>query len=156
MITRQDVERLADFYSAEPSAVTFYFAPITPQDRSHRKEEIMIKDLIREQLRTLGNGTGRLKQDLEKVQQRARQLVIQSRNALVAHHDTLARIGLHLPDRFADGFTIQSQGLAFAKPDVRDIGLVGLGSFDFLYSIPCRLATGDVRAPYACVSGPRG
>jgi hypothetical protein len=71
MITRQDVERLADFYSADPSAVTFYFVPIVPQDRSHRKEEIIIKDLIKDRLRSLTNGAARLKQDLEKVQQRA-------------------------------------------------------------------------------------
>ncbi len=51
MITREVIRELADFQSAEGDAVTFYYQPNTPQDKSHRQEAIMVKDLVKEALR---------------------------------------------------------------------------------------------------------
>ena len=51
MITRETIRELADFQSSEGDAVTFYYQPNTPQDKSHRQEAIMVKDLVKEVLR---------------------------------------------------------------------------------------------------------
>jgi peptide subunit release factor 1 (eRF1) len=47
MISRDALRRLAEFQSPKDCAVTFYFQPAPPQDRSHRDEAILIKDLVR-------------------------------------------------------------------------------------------------------------
>ena len=46
MITRDDIRELANFHSPEGCAVTFYYQPTTPLNRSHRDETILIKDLL--------------------------------------------------------------------------------------------------------------
>lgn len=51
MITREEIRQLAQFESPKGSAITFYFQPQTPQDKSHRQEAILIKDMVREALR---------------------------------------------------------------------------------------------------------
>ncbi len=38
MITRDDIRELANFKSAEGCAVTFYYQPTTPLNKSHREE----------------------------------------------------------------------------------------------------------------------
>lgn len=71
MITREEIRQLAQFESPRASAITFYFQPQTPQDKSHRKEAIMIKDLVREALRKAersGNDTA-LRDDLQRILQ---------------------------------------------------------------------------------------
>ena len=73
-IRRQDVERLADFHAPNHNAVTFYFIPRTPQDNSHREEAIRLKDMLRNsELRETTKSHG-LKNDLDKIQQRAEEL----------------------------------------------------------------------------------
>ena len=47
MITRDDIRELASFHSPEACAVTFYFQPATPLNKSHREESIVLKDLVR-------------------------------------------------------------------------------------------------------------
>lgn len=49
MITREDIRELAQFQSAGGSgcALSFYFQPHTPQNKSHREEAILAKDLVR-------------------------------------------------------------------------------------------------------------
>ncbi|MGE5323932.1 MAG: hypothetical protein ACM3SW_13770 [Actinomycetota bacterium] len=71
MITREEIRQLAQFESPTASAITFYFQPQTPQDKSHRKEAIMIKDLVRDALRKAersGNDSA-LRDDLQRILQ---------------------------------------------------------------------------------------
>ncbi|HKF23302.1 MAG TPA: hypothetical protein VKE93_17140 [Candidatus Angelobacter sp.] len=71
MITREELRRLAQVESPAGCAISFYFQPRTPQDRSHREETILIKDLVREALRQAeraGNHHG-LREDLARVLQ---------------------------------------------------------------------------------------
>src|SRR5271169_6211964 len=51
MITRDDIRELANFHSPEGCAVTFYYQPTTPTNRSHRDETILVKDLVNNALR---------------------------------------------------------------------------------------------------------
>ncbi len=50
MITRDDIGELARFECAEGGAVSFYYQPSTPQNKSHREEAIRIKDLVKQAL----------------------------------------------------------------------------------------------------------
>ena len=47
MIARDEIRELANFHSPETCALTFYYQPSTPQDRSHRSESILVKDVLR-------------------------------------------------------------------------------------------------------------
>ena len=51
MITRDDIRELANFHSPEACAVTFYYQPATPLNKSHREDAILLKDLVRNALR---------------------------------------------------------------------------------------------------------
>jgi peptide subunit release factor 1 (eRF1) len=53
MITREDIRELAQFQSngEEACALSFYFQPRKPQNKSHREESILAKDLVRNALR---------------------------------------------------------------------------------------------------------
>ena len=51
MITKSDIRELANLHSPEGCAVTFYYQPTTPPNRSHRDETILVKDLINNALR---------------------------------------------------------------------------------------------------------
>jgi peptide subunit release factor 1 (eRF1) len=69
MISREELRQFAQIESSESGAISFYFQPQTPQDRSHREEAIMAKDLVREALRRAernGNHHG-LREDLRRV-----------------------------------------------------------------------------------------
>jgi peptide subunit release factor 1 (eRF1) len=71
MITREDIRELAQFHGhgQENCAVSFYFDPRTPLDRSHREEAILVKDLVRTALRDAekqGKNSG-LKADLDRI-----------------------------------------------------------------------------------------
>ena len=76
MISREELRQLAGFEVQHPSelAISFYFQPSTPQDKSHREEAILAKDLVRKTIQELQinelqfNGRNRLViEDLEKV-----------------------------------------------------------------------------------------
>lgn len=76
MITREELRQLAQVDCAGNSAVTFYFQPQTPQNKSHREEQIQVKDLVREALRAAeknGNKAS-LRADLRRIQDLAEQL----------------------------------------------------------------------------------
>ena len=49
MISREELRQLASFECRHPDelAISFYFKPSTPQDKSHREEGILAKDLVR-------------------------------------------------------------------------------------------------------------
>lgn len=51
MITRDDIRELANFHSPEGCAVTFYYQPTTPTNRSHRDEVILVKELVQNAIR---------------------------------------------------------------------------------------------------------
>jgi peptide chain release factor subunit 1 len=74
MMTREDIRELATFQFPEESwALSFYFQPQTPQNRSHREEAILAKDLVRNALREAEkNGrNGGLRADLDRIQEMA-------------------------------------------------------------------------------------
>jgi hypothetical protein len=48
MITRDDIGELARFDCGDSGAVSFYYQPSTPQNKSHREEAIRIKDLVKQ------------------------------------------------------------------------------------------------------------
>ena len=56
MITRDEIRELANFHSPETCALTFYYQPSTPQNRSHRDEFILVKDMVRSALREAEKG----------------------------------------------------------------------------------------------------
>lgn len=69
MITREEIRQLAEIESPATCAISFYFQPQTPQDKSHREEAILVKDLVRECLRKAernGNHAA-LREDLQKI-----------------------------------------------------------------------------------------
>jgi peptide subunit release factor 1 (eRF1) len=69
MITREEIRQLAQFESPAGCAISFYFQPHTPQNKSHREEAILVKDLVRDAMRKAernGNHAA-LREDLEKV-----------------------------------------------------------------------------------------
>jgi len=53
MISREDIRELAQFHANgdDGCALSFYFEPRTPQNKSHREETILAKDLVRKALR---------------------------------------------------------------------------------------------------------
>jgi peptide subunit release factor 1 (eRF1) len=69
MITRDDIRELANFKSPHGCAVTFYYQPATPLNKSHREEAILVKDLIRTALREAEKQgkNGSTRSDLEKI-----------------------------------------------------------------------------------------
>lgn len=58
MITREGIRELAQFhFDDEPGCtLSFYFQPRTPQNKSHREEAILAKDLVRGALREAEKG----------------------------------------------------------------------------------------------------
>ena len=70
MITRDDIRELANFHSPEGCAVTFYYQPTTPSNRSHRDEAIRVKDLVNGALRDAEKGGSKRKAagpDLQRI-----------------------------------------------------------------------------------------
>lgn len=68
MITRDALRELAEFHSPDSCAVSFYFKPVRPQDKAHKGEAILIKDLLRDALRAAErNGGAAARADLEKI-----------------------------------------------------------------------------------------
>jgi peptide subunit release factor 1 (eRF1) len=69
MITRDDIRELANFQSPEGCAVTFYYQPSTPLNKSHKEEVILVKDLIRNALRDAERHgkNGSTRSDLERI-----------------------------------------------------------------------------------------
>src|SRR5512133_1196028 len=70
MITRETIRELAAFESPENCAITFYYQPPMPKDKSHREESILVKDLVREALRDAERDGGKnecARRDLRRV-----------------------------------------------------------------------------------------
>jgi hypothetical protein len=78
MISREELRKLASFECRHPGelAISFYFKPTTPQDKSHREEGIVAKDVIRKTMQEL-QLSGRNREalsDLEQILQLAERL----------------------------------------------------------------------------------
>jgi peptide subunit release factor 1 (eRF1) len=71
MISREELRQLARFECQHENelAISFYYQPSTPQDKSHREEAILAKDLVRKTLQELQlNGRNRqATEDLERI-----------------------------------------------------------------------------------------
>jgi peptide subunit release factor 1 (eRF1) len=53
MITREQINELAQFEDQKSCALSFYFQPATPRNKAHKEEAILTKDLAREALRQI-------------------------------------------------------------------------------------------------------
>jgi len=78
MMSREELRELADFECRQPDefAISFYFEPGTPKDKSHREEAILAKDMVRRTLQELelnGRSRGAIS-DLERILQLAESL----------------------------------------------------------------------------------
>jgi len=71
MVHREEIRQLAQIESPSGCAISFYFKPETPQDKSHRQEQILIKDLVRDCLRRAERSRNHteLREDLGRVLQ---------------------------------------------------------------------------------------
>ena len=70
MVTREDIRELAQFQgNGADCAISFYFQPPKPRNKSHREEAILAKDLVRHALREAEkNGrNGCARADLQRV-----------------------------------------------------------------------------------------
>ncbi|HXM60799.1 MAG TPA: host attachment protein [Terriglobales bacterium] len=78
MITREDIRELAQFHTNgdEGWALSFYFEPRTPQNKSHREETILAKDLVRKALREADKNSknGSTRADLNRILEMAEDL----------------------------------------------------------------------------------
>ena len=71
-MTRDEIRELAAFQADETKgacALSFYFQPDPPQDRSHRREAIVAKDIVKQALKSAAAGgkNGSLHADLDRV-----------------------------------------------------------------------------------------
>jgi peptide subunit release factor 1 (eRF1) len=57
-MTREQIRDLAEFQDEDSSAISFYFQPVTPRNKAHKEDAILIKDLAREALRRMESGNG--------------------------------------------------------------------------------------------------
>jgi len=72
MMTRDEIRELASFQADEAKgacALSFYFQPDPPQDRSHRREAIVAKDIVKQALKSAAASgkNGSLHADLDRV-----------------------------------------------------------------------------------------
>lgn len=70
MITREEVRELAGFEAKSGErAVSFYFQPDTPQNKSHRAETILAKDLVRNAMKEAEKSgkNGSVRADLDRI-----------------------------------------------------------------------------------------
>jgi peptide subunit release factor 1 (eRF1) len=69
MITRENIGELAKFESPEGCALSFYYQPSTPQNKSHREEAILVKDLVRSALHDAEKAgrNGSTRSDLDRI-----------------------------------------------------------------------------------------
>ncbi len=88
MMTRDEIRELAAFQADESkgaSALSFYFQPDPPRDRSHRSEAIVAKDAVKQALKSAAaqGKNGSVHADLERIVEFATNLRGQSRGRAV-------------------------------------------------------------------------
>ena len=142
MISREEIRQLAQIESPSGCAISFYFQPETPQNKSHRQEAIMVKDLVRECLKRAernGNHVA-LREDLGKILQIAeglhgnhsrgkvifacreqeiwRELDVPPSPAVKIHHRLNARTAREVRDgSIAHGLVWDGDHMAFRVPN---------------------------------------
>lgn len=69
MITRENIRELANFQTGDGCAISFFYQPAPPKDKSHREEAILLKDLVRNALRDAEKQgkNGSAKADLDRI-----------------------------------------------------------------------------------------
>jgi len=72
MISRETLRQLAEIESKSGHAVSFFYQPPVARDKSHREEQILIKDLVRDATESLEkrgsrNGEHGLRTDLDRI-----------------------------------------------------------------------------------------
>jgi peptide subunit release factor 1 (eRF1) len=70
MITREEVRELAEFHGdGTDCAISFYFQPAPPSNRSHREQAILVKDLVHPALREVEKSgrNGSARTDLQQI-----------------------------------------------------------------------------------------
>ena len=65
MITREQIQELAQFEDQGACALSFYFQPTAPRNKAHKEETILTKDLAREALRRV-QSKSKNKEDKER------------------------------------------------------------------------------------------
>jgi len=88
MMTREEIRELAAFQADESkgaSALSFYFQPDPPQDRSHRSEGIVAKDVVKQALQSAAaqGKNGSVHADLDRIIDLATNLRGQARGKAV-------------------------------------------------------------------------
>lgn len=78
MITRENIVELAQFESPENCAVSFYFQPEVPQNKSHREEGILVRDVLRQAMQQAEKSA---RPDLERIGEAAERLQGNGRQA---------------------------------------------------------------------------
>lgn len=81
-ITREQIRDLASFQDTNACALSFYFQPSAPRNKSHKEDAILIKDLAREAMRRFDDSAGAkdkirkesLRADIERILQLSRDL----------------------------------------------------------------------------------
>jgi peptide chain release factor subunit 1 len=70
IITRQQIRELAEFRDKQACAVSFYFQPSAPRNKTHKEDTILVKDLAREALRGLDSKGKKecARADIERIQ----------------------------------------------------------------------------------------
>src|SRR2546430_6978401 len=68
-ITREQIRELAELQDEASCALSFYFQPVTPRNKAHKEDTILIKDLAREAQRDLDTKGNRERAhaDLERI-----------------------------------------------------------------------------------------
>ena len=68
-MTREQIRELAEFQDEKSCAVSFYFQPSTPRNKAHKEDTILVKDLVREALRTVDNKDKKdsIRADLDRI-----------------------------------------------------------------------------------------
>jgi peptide subunit release factor 1 (eRF1) len=76
MITREQINELAEFEDPTSGAISFYFQPSTPRNKAHKEEAILTKDLGREALRQIeSNGKSEsARADIERIMRLSQEL----------------------------------------------------------------------------------
>src|SRR4051812_22483365 len=76
MIDREALRQLAELEVTPASAVSFYFQPQPAQNKSHRDEAILVKDLVRDAVRAgeREGANGAARADLERIVELAEKL----------------------------------------------------------------------------------
>src|SRR5690348_10514174 len=68
-ITREQIRELAELRDEKSCALSFYFQPMTPRNKAHKEDAILIKDLARDAQRNLESKglKDRARADLERI-----------------------------------------------------------------------------------------